>query len=224
MPKVGAEPIRRAQVIGAVFGQMAESGLEGLTMDRVAARAGVSKGVVTYYFKTKKRLLLESFRTILESYNQEIMSRIDPDMPASEVAGVIIAATLRSCQTGEEPPGVGGPGAEPWSADQEGIFRPPPDSDDCTKVLFHFYQMAGLDDDFRRVAAEVFQGFLECTTEVIRDGIERGEFGPADPRETAYALLAMLDGILLHRAIGFRPLSLERAEKICRRQVENLRA
>ena len=53
MPKVGMEPIRRAQIIGAVIETVAEQGLEALTMDAVARTAGVSKGVVNYYFVTK---------------------------------------------------------------------------------------------------------------------------------------------------------------------------
>ena len=197
--------MRRAQVIGAVFAQMAESGLEGLTLDRVAARARVSKGVVTYYFKSKRRLLLESFRAILESYNQEIMSRIKPGMSASELLLAIIQETLAP----------GGAHGSPGSG---------PSPDDYSKVLIHFYQKSVLYQEFRQTLLEMYGLFQDSTREVIRQGIEQGEFRRVDPEEAAYGLLALLDGILLHRAIGFRPLSLKRAETICRRQVENLRA
>ena len=50
MPKLGMEPIRRAQVIRAVIESVADEGLEALTMDGVAKKARISKGVVNYYF------------------------------------------------------------------------------------------------------------------------------------------------------------------------------
>jgi AcrR family transcriptional regulator len=61
MPKKGMEPIRRAQIMGAVIDCIAEQGLEALTIDAVAVEAGMSKGVVNYYFSSKRDLLLQSF-------------------------------------------------------------------------------------------------------------------------------------------------------------------
>ena len=88
MPKIGMEPIRRAQVIRAVIESIAEQGLEALTMDAVAKKADVSKGVVNYYFAGKRDLLLQSFHAFLESYNQKIADSIQPDMSAMEMMAV----------------------------------------------------------------------------------------------------------------------------------------
>ena len=197
--------MRRAQVIGAVFAQMAESGLEGLTLDRVAARARVSKGVVTYYFKSKRRLLLESFRDLLESYYQEIVSRIRPGMPASELLLAIIRETLAP----------GGAHGSPGSG---------PSPEDYSKVLIHFYQKSVLDQEFRQTLLEMYGLFQDSTREVIRQGIEQGELRRVDPEEAAYGLLALLDGVLLHGALGFRPIDPDRVRSLCREYVDRLKA
>lgn len=216
MPKIGMAPFRRSQVINAVFAQVAENGLEDLTLERIATRAGVSKGVVSYYFKNKKQLLLDSFRAFLESYNQEIVSHLQEDMTARDMARVIIQATLRPSP--DRPPSQDRAGpASPSPA-----LEPAPARDDYPKVLFHFFQKAILDKEFRDITVELFASYFEGTTRMIEYGMERGEFAPQNAAEAAYGLLVMLDGILLHRAIGFRPLAPEAAEGLCRSYVDGL--
>ena len=90
MPKIGMTPVRRVQVITAVIETIAEHGLEALTVDAVARQAGVSKGVVNYYFAGKRDLLLQSFQAFLESYNQQIVDRVQPEMGAMEMLEVVI--------------------------------------------------------------------------------------------------------------------------------------
>lgn len=56
---------RRASLLGAAREEVAESGVEGLTLDRIARRAGVSKGSVQYAFGSKEQLLGELARDTL---------------------------------------------------------------------------------------------------------------------------------------------------------------
>ncbi len=50
---------RREQLLAAARSELAVNGVEGLTLDRVARRAGVSKGAVQYAFGSKEQLLGE---------------------------------------------------------------------------------------------------------------------------------------------------------------------
>lgn len=50
---------RREELLRAAQAELAESGVEGLTLERVARRAGVSKGAVQYAFGSKDQLLGE---------------------------------------------------------------------------------------------------------------------------------------------------------------------
>jgi AcrR family transcriptional regulator len=56
-PQNEQETQRRRQIMDAVVACVAEEGIEGATMRRVAERAGVSTGMVTYYFRNKEELI-----------------------------------------------------------------------------------------------------------------------------------------------------------------------
>ncbi len=60
MPKIGMEPIRRAETINAALECIGEVGIDHITLEMVAEKAGFSKGIVAYYFKTKQQLIVES--------------------------------------------------------------------------------------------------------------------------------------------------------------------
>lgn len=53
-----SEAIRREQILDAAYHVAAKHGLQGMRIQEVAARAGVSHGLVLFYFKSKRGLLL----------------------------------------------------------------------------------------------------------------------------------------------------------------------
>ena len=59
---------RSLQLIEATISTIADSGLSHLTMAKVAARAGLSTGIVNFYFKSKKQLLLTALKHLADEY------------------------------------------------------------------------------------------------------------------------------------------------------------
>lgn len=55
--RTSIEKIRRRDLIEAAYLTFLEHGLEGMTMARIGERAGMSHGIVNYYFKSKDELL-----------------------------------------------------------------------------------------------------------------------------------------------------------------------
>ena len=53
---------RSERIVEAMRSSVAEVGITGSTFERVAAKAGVSRGLLHYYFGTKERLLIEVIR------------------------------------------------------------------------------------------------------------------------------------------------------------------
>ena len=53
-----SEAIRRGQILDAAYHVAAKRGLQGTRIQEVAARAGVSHGLVLFYFKSKRGLVL----------------------------------------------------------------------------------------------------------------------------------------------------------------------
>ena len=214
MPKVGMEPIRRTQVIRAVVESVAEKGLEALTIDAVAKRADVSKGVVNYYFAGKRDLLLQSFHAFLESYNQQIVDLIQPDMKAMEMMGIVIDVCFPD-----------GDVALPlWKHDPKIKERVrPKDDPDPTytidqlgRVLVHFLTKTILDPDFQEVYHKVYNTYLEGMKTIIGHGIATGEFRDVEPHEAAYGLMALIEGMVMYRNVGFRPMSPKNYRTLCK--------
>ena len=65
MPKLGMGPIRRRQLIDAAIASIHEFGIADATVARIAAKAGVSTGIVHHYFTDKNDLLFETMRQLL---------------------------------------------------------------------------------------------------------------------------------------------------------------
>lgn len=58
---------RRAQIIAAAYDIAARRGLDGLTVRRVAAKAGVSTGLVLFHFRTKEQLTVALLDWLLDT-------------------------------------------------------------------------------------------------------------------------------------------------------------
>src|SRR2546426_4701350 len=63
-PKVGVAPLRREQIVRATIRCLARDGYAGLTMKKVARAAGVSQGILHYYFADKRAILVAALETV----------------------------------------------------------------------------------------------------------------------------------------------------------------
>ena len=75
MPKIGMEPIRKAQLIEATFECIYRYGFAGTTIERVARQAGVSKGIISHYFGDKDGLLEATMRGLVRQLDVNARTR-----------------------------------------------------------------------------------------------------------------------------------------------------
>ncbi len=71
---------RKRQILPAVIGVIAEEGFDGATMRRIADRAGVSVGMLTYYWRDKRHLIEDALRDAQERSNVIVDSTVGEDM------------------------------------------------------------------------------------------------------------------------------------------------
>jgi AcrR family transcriptional regulator len=62
-----AQSVRRAQIIQAAYHTAGVHGLDGITVRRVASKAGVSTGLVLFHFRTKDQLTIALLDWLLET-------------------------------------------------------------------------------------------------------------------------------------------------------------
>jgi AcrR family transcriptional regulator len=89
---LGGEKAQR--IIEAMRESVAEVGIAGSTFERVAAKAGVSRGLLHYYFGTKERLLVEVIRRDTEIRIETLGSALR----RAENVDAVIAAFLTTFQ------------------------------------------------------------------------------------------------------------------------------
>ncbi|MHA7777358.1 TetR family transcriptional regulator C-terminal domain-containing protein [Roseibium sp. M-1] len=59
------EAERRADLIAATLDCISEFGLQGATVRRIAARAGVTPGLIRHYFSSKDQMLQDAYREVM---------------------------------------------------------------------------------------------------------------------------------------------------------------
>lgn len=76
MPRLSIEQIRRKELSDAAYEAMQVWGLPGTTLVRVAAKAGVSKGIVLHYFRNKQELFEHAMREANAVLRDAVVARL----------------------------------------------------------------------------------------------------------------------------------------------------
>lgn len=76
MPKVGMEPVRRAQLIDATCESIFQYGLADTTINKISRLAGVSTGIISHYFGGKNELVESTMRKILIDLADAVSMRV----------------------------------------------------------------------------------------------------------------------------------------------------
>ncbi|MFE5739005.1 TetR/AcrR family transcriptional regulator [Streptomyces celluloflavus] len=79
------EDQRRAQIITAAVAELAERGYEGLSLTRVAARAGVSKGLIWHYFAGKDDLMESTATATMTVIRDRLADSLDLTAPVPDI-------------------------------------------------------------------------------------------------------------------------------------------
>jgi AcrR family transcriptional regulator len=83
---------RSQRIIAAMRQAVGEHGIAGATFERVAAIAGVSRGLLHYHFGSKERLLVEVVRDDVELRIQAFDRALAPAKTLEDVIAVMVAS------------------------------------------------------------------------------------------------------------------------------------
>jgi TetR/AcrR family transcriptional repressor of bet genes len=214
MPKVGAEPHRRAAVINATLMCISAHGIEGMTLDKVAEYACCSKGVVTYYFKNKDTLVIEAFRAFLAYYGLKIHSEIRSTLKAGEMLDLTLKHILPAHT--DEPQGA--INVSPLEGpDQMHIPH-----EDQARLFLHFFSKAALDPRLQEVVSSGYQQDIQGIVKIFDHGNQTGQMKVQDSPSAAYGLLAMVVGLSFFRVAQIPTLNQQDNRYICEDYIARL--
>jgi AcrR family transcriptional regulator len=190
------EEERRSQILWATIECVAEMGIEGSTMKSIAQRAGVSTGLLTYYFRDKNDLMKSALAFGHQMVGERTRSLRDASGDQEGLRPIFKAGLV------EKPP------------------RVPPLS-----FWIEYWAHSTRDPELMEFRAERIARFRQNWAARVRSGIEGGEFrSDIDPLLAADMLQALLDGLQLKVALDARTVSAQRAMRAFQLAIELMHA
>ena len=186
-PKVGMPPVRRAQIVRATIRCLAREGYTRLTMKKVAREAGVSQGILHYYFRDKRDILTAALQTVATDLDRRVavaQARGPRDARAR------LAAVVRAC-------------LETALAERE-----------VWAVFLEFWGEMLHDPRLRKINADIYAHARSALAKLIEEGIRTGAFRAVRPVDTAFVILALVDGLSLQLTFEPEPMRAARAARL----------
>jgi AcrR family transcriptional regulator len=173
-PRPDLRDSKEKEILEAAAAVFAERGFRTTRVADVAERAGIGKGTVYEYFRSKEDLFLRLF----DWYTNEAFASMRGELEGP--TGSAVDALRRSCETllasCQQMLPLYPLTMEFWAASTAPEFRD------------------RLVDEFR----ELYRRFRSALAGAIRAGIEQGELGPhVDPDAVAAVLVSSYDGLFL---------------------------
>lgn len=169
MTKIDVANERKNQIVRATVDCITKFGYHNFSMQDVARTAGVSKGIIHYYFLNKDDLMM----AVLDRVSSDIEKVLQEGMDLSEDPRKKLEVFIKVCLE---------------------VVR---STREFYQVNMDFWTQINQKDDVRKVIAKHYKKFRETCARVIKDGAEKGVFRAVDPLEYSSFIVASVDGISL---------------------------
>jgi AcrR family transcriptional regulator len=174
MPKTASSaaseaPDRPVDLVRAAYRLFSEKGVHRVSLEEIAVAAGLSKGLVIYYFKTKENLVLATMRWALDTTADRIRQAMAKAMtPHGKVLAMI-----------------------------DGIWSGAETNRRFHLLYLDLAGHAARVEHFTQLSATFHSVVNALYAEVIAQGVAEGAFAADDPEEGAVVLRAIIDGLFL---------------------------
>jgi len=160
---------RRLALFKAAFREVAEKGFADVTLDDIARRAGVSKGVTLYYFASKEDLFRRLFGWLVDSVHSRMREAVSERSDPVEKLRALVAITF------------------PSPSKNRAFFR----------TFVDFCGLAARREGFREVTARFYEGCREIDGAIVEEGMRRGVFAIREPASATSTVRAIFDGLMM---------------------------
>jgi len=176
---------RRRQILVGIFHALVRSGYAHCTITEISEAAGVSRGILHYYFKNKKEMLLELMTSLGKTHYEGLVHLLGETQDVREK----IKSIVRFHYMDESKP-----------------FH------DTAGVWVEFWGQAPHDREVREIIRQIQARLRALIAGLLAEGMEKGVFRRVDPESTASIIMAMMEGPTLqwnvdHKAVDIRKIS-----------------
>ncbi len=190
----------KQRILCAAYGLFHQKGFRGVSMDDVAGAAKVKKANLFHYFPSKEDLGLAVFDYASSCQKERILNTYSPENSEDPVRFV----------------------SQIFAASQENMKK-----NSCCRGCFmgNFAQeMSDHNEKIRKKIEQYFDFWLEQMADVLERGKDKGFFRKElKPRESAGAILALLEGALMFSKTRKNVTALQSAGRMASEYLENYR-
>jgi len=165
--------LRRAQLTKAAYKVVAQKGYNDFTIKDIAAEAGLSTGLVHYYFKNKEdllfKLLKEMNTNLKEQLNKALMVLTEPKDKLLAFCDEAFALLDR----------------------EKAYFY----------VLIDFWARINHDTRIRQANIKLFQSYRDEIAAIITEGMAKGVFMVVDVKLVSVIIISLIQGTILQYVI-----------------------
>jgi TetR/AcrR family transcriptional repressor of bet genes len=180
--------IRRKQLIDATIRAIGRFGYASTTLTHVAGEAGLSPGIVNFYFKSKDQLLLATLEQIVEEYS---------------------AFWQAALNKGKVAPAAG------LEAMIEADFHASVCNPEKISIWYAFWAEAGNNPAYQGLVQRLEVDYIQQTVALCDRIISEGGYG-IDGRTVAVGLNAMIDGLWFDCLMEPKGFNRNDAKRVCR--------
>lgn len=163
------EEHRRRQLIDTAIGIIAGTGYGRASLENIAKAAGVSKGVISYYFKSKDELVVQIVKTLMSDMGDYVRKRLEAPVTAME--------RLR--------------------AYAGGFFEFALDNRDKYAAFIELWTTISAHEESNPFGSLSYEQCRASVGRILVEGQKRGEFPDMDTRTAATVIQAMIDGVII---------------------------
>ena len=178
---------RSNEIIRATIRCLARSGFSQLTMKRLAAEAGVSQGILHYYFKDKRAILAAAASHVMDDLDLRAKSKSANRRDASSRLRAMIKASLAVATVDREF----------WT------------------VFMALWGETLHDPALASINRATYQRARNSIGGIIEQGVRDGDFKPVNIVHASAMVLALIDGISLQLTFDRSLMTLTKAERLC---------
>lgn len=160
---------RKNQIVKATVDCISKYGYNNFSMQDVARIAGVSKGIIHYYFLNKDDLMMSVLEHVADDISSLLTVGMNEEADPIKKLEILISTCLNVVRKTKE----------------------------FYQVNMDFWTQINQKGEVRHTVAKYYRNFRETCSKVLVEGAEKGVFCKVNPVEFSSLIIAMVDGISL---------------------------
>ena len=185
---------KRTEIIKHVYDVIAESGIEGATLSRIAKHMGIHKSLLTYYFHTKEEMIIALVDFITETYESLFLDKISH-----------ISDTRQRLETALDI-----------------VFSRQWDKVINARVFYSCFYLTMMNETIRRRFHEMYERFKNVLKQELTIGRDQGIIDIEDPEQSAVFIVSLSEGYDCYWIISGDDKDAEHYGRHCKEQVKTL--